>query len=59
MAAASTRLPVGTSLSSDVVIAQVRSMVVDLLELTGLDPDASRRMVPPAEGNGRRPTLDR
>ena len=59
VAAASTRAPVGASLSSDVVIAQVRSMVVDLLELTGLDVDASRRLVPPAQGESGTPTLDR
>jgi hypothetical protein len=44
----SARVPVGASLSSDVIVAQVRSMVVDLLELTGLDPDEARALVPPA-----------
>lgn len=59
VAAASVRIPVGASLSSDVVIAQVRSMVVDLLELTGLDADAARAMVPPAERDDPPPTLGR
>lgn len=59
VAAASARAPVGASLSSDVLIAQVRSMVVDLLELTGLDVDTARGMVPPAEHDGPPPTLGR
>jgi uncharacterized membrane protein YgaE (UPF0421/DUF939 family) len=46
----SARVPTGVSLSGDVVLAQLRSMVVDLLELTGVDNDAARSVVPPAEG---------
>ena len=34
------------SMSATVVLAQVRSMVVDLLELTGLDPDEALDRVP-------------
>ncbi len=48
VAAASGRVPVGASLSSDVVLAQVRSTVVDLLQLTGLEGDEARALVPPA-----------
>lgn len=48
VAAQSARAPVGASLSSDVIVAQVRSMVVDLLELTGLDGARARALVPPA-----------
>ncbi|HEX3004059.1 MAG TPA: FUSC family protein [Angustibacter sp.] len=59
VAAASARIPVGASLSSDVVIAQVRSMVVDLLELTGLDADAARQLVPPAPDDEPPPRLSR
>ncbi len=44
----STHVPTGTTLSGDVVLAQIRSMVVDLLELTGLDADQARSTVPPA-----------
>lgn len=47
----STHVPTGTTLSGDVVLAQVRSMVVDLLELTGLDADEARAAVPPAAGD--------
>ncbi|GAA4354267.1 FUSC family protein [Angustibacter luteus] len=46
----SAAVPVGTSLSDDVVLAQVRSMVVDLLELTGLDADAARAAIPTSAG---------
>ncbi|MGN6300090.1 MAG: FUSC family protein [Angustibacter sp.] len=59
VAAASGRATVGASLSSDVVIAQVRSMVVDLLELTGLDAEAARRLVPPSEHDDPPPRLTR
>jgi uncharacterized membrane protein YgaE (UPF0421/DUF939 family) len=44
------KVPTGVSLSGDVVLAQLRSMVVDLLELTGVDNDSARAVVPPAEG---------
>jgi uncharacterized membrane protein YgaE (UPF0421/DUF939 family) len=44
----SATVPVGTSLSGDFVLAQLRSMVVDLLELSGLDAEAARAAVPPA-----------
>jgi uncharacterized membrane protein YgaE (UPF0421/DUF939 family) len=52
-------IPVGTSLSSDVVLAQLRSMVVDLLELTGLDADGARAAVPPAQSEPGGPRVDR
>ncbi|GAB3596475.1 aromatic acid exporter family protein [Angustibacter peucedani] len=49
----SAHVPTGTTLSGDVVLAQVRSMVVDLLQITGVDADEARALVPPAEGEGR------
>ncbi len=50
VAADSADVPTGATLSGDVVLAQVRSMVVDLLELTGMDADEARAAVPPAAG---------
>jgi uncharacterized membrane protein YgaE (UPF0421/DUF939 family) len=50
VAALSATVPVGGSLSADVVLAQVRSSVVDLLELTGLDDEAARALVPVDRG---------
>jgi uncharacterized membrane protein YgaE (UPF0421/DUF939 family) len=37
-------------LSAAVVLGQVRSIVVDLLQLTGLPPDEARRLMPTAAG---------
>ena len=51
----SSTVAVGASLSGDVVLAQVRSMVVDLLELTGLDADAARALIPPTQQRAARP----
>jgi uncharacterized membrane protein YgaE (UPF0421/DUF939 family) len=45
-AQASSRLGLADSLSAVVILAQARSMVVDLLELTGLGPDDARGLVP-------------
>jgi uncharacterized membrane protein YgaE (UPF0421/DUF939 family) len=40
-----------TDLSVEVILGQVRSMVVDLLQVVGIDPDAALALVPPmAEG---------
>lgn len=43
------QVPLTHSLSSVVILAQVRSMVVDLLELTGLRADEARELVPDVE----------
>jgi len=42
----SSGIPIGTSLSADVVLAQVRSLVVDLLQLTGLRDREALDLVP-------------
>jgi uncharacterized membrane protein YgaE (UPF0421/DUF939 family) len=42
------QIPVGVSLSSDVVLAQVRSIVVDLLQVAGVSYDEALALVPPA-----------
>ena len=47
LAARSSAVAEPAQLSSTVVLAQVRSIVVDLLELTGLDEDDALAMVPP------------
>ena len=46
VAEASSRVSVHGSLSSIVVLAQIRSILVDLLELTGLDYATARALVP-------------
>ncbi len=51
LGAASASLGSSTSMSSVVVLAQVRSMVVDLLELTGMDDEAAAAAVRPV-GDG-------
>ena len=43
---ASSHLELAHSLSAVAILAQTRSMVVDLLELTGLGPDDARDLVP-------------
>lgn len=45
IANSSNDLQIGTSLSSAVVIAQMRSIVVDLLELTGLSYEQARKQI--------------
>jgi uncharacterized membrane protein YgaE (UPF0421/DUF939 family) len=45
-AQASSHLELADSLSAVAILAQARSMVVDLLELTGLGPDDARDLVP-------------
>ena len=45
-AQASSHLGLADSLSAVAILAQARSMVVDLLELTGLGPDDARDLVP-------------
>jgi uncharacterized membrane protein YgaE (UPF0421/DUF939 family) len=45
-AQASSHLELASSLSAVAILAQTRSMVVDLLELTGLGPDDARDLVP-------------
>lgn len=45
---ATSELPIHESLSAAVVLAQVRSMVVDLLELTGLTSAEARGLIPEA-----------
>jgi uncharacterized membrane protein YgaE (UPF0421/DUF939 family) len=42
----SSGIPIGVSLSADVVLAQVRSLVVDLLQVTGLDDREALELVP-------------
>jgi len=44
--AATSRLPIHESLSAVVILAQIRSMTVDLLELTGLSPAEARQLIP-------------
>lgn len=46
VAEATSHLPVGDSLSGTVIVAQARSICVDLLELTGLDYADARELVP-------------
>ncbi len=41
------RLPRTDSLSAEVVLAQLRSIIVDELQLTGLDIDEARALMPP------------
>jgi uncharacterized membrane protein YgaE (UPF0421/DUF939 family) len=43
---ASSHLELADSLSAIAILAQARSMIVDLLELTGLGPDDARALVP-------------
>ena len=43
---ASSHLPLPHSLSAVAVLAQARSMIVDLLELTGLPTEDARQLVP-------------
>src|SRR3954470_16304795 len=45
-AEASSHLELADSLSAIAILAQARSMIVDLLELTGLGPDDARALVP-------------
>ncbi|HEY5788922.1 MAG TPA: aromatic acid exporter family protein, partial [Microlunatus sp.] len=45
-ARASSHLPVADSISAVVILAQARSMLVDLMELTGLDYADARELVP-------------
>jgi hypothetical protein len=47
LARASSAAGASPAMSSTVVLAQVRSIVVDLLELTGLDEDEALARVPP------------
>ena len=42
----SSGIPIGSSLSADVVLAQIRSLVVDLLELTGVPNREALDLVP-------------
>jgi uncharacterized membrane protein YgaE (UPF0421/DUF939 family) len=42
----SSAIPIGVSLSADVVLAQVRSLVVDLLQVTGLGDREALELVP-------------
>ncbi|MGJ6979422.1 FUSC family protein [Aestuariimicrobium soli] len=46
VAEATSHLPVGDTLSGTVIVAQLRSLCVDLLELTGLDYADARQLVP-------------
>ena len=48
----------GRSLSADVVLAQTRSLVVDLLQLCGVDVPEAERLVTPAAHDRRLPTVD-
>ncbi|HEX8496710.1 MAG TPA: hypothetical protein VF661_05900, partial [Actinomycetales bacterium] len=58
---ASARVPVGAGLSPDVVLAQCRAMVVDLLQVAGLTEDDALRRLPPEHGRaaaeGTRPAV--
>lgn len=45
----SRQVATGTSLSADVVLAQIRSLVVDLLQLCGVDVHEAERLVAPAD----------
>jgi len=46
----SAQVPVGMGLSSDVVLAQCRAMVVDLLAVSGVSQDDALRGLPPEQG---------
>jgi hypothetical protein len=50
LARESSQLRPAGSMSATVVLAQVRSMVVDLLELTGLDEDQALARIPRPAG---------
>jgi uncharacterized membrane protein YgaE (UPF0421/DUF939 family) len=43
---ASARQPLTQSISADVILAQIRSMVTDLLQLTGMDYSEARELIP-------------
>jgi hypothetical protein len=43
---ATAHLPVDESLSAVVILAQIRSMTADLLELTGMDYGHARELIP-------------
>jgi uncharacterized membrane protein YgaE (UPF0421/DUF939 family) len=49
LAADSTRVPTGQLLSADVVLAQVRALLVDLMQVCGEDADTAGRRVNPHE----------
>ncbi|MFP5345436.1 MAG: FUSC family protein [Actinomycetes bacterium] len=49
----SSTVPVGVSLSSDVVLAQIRSITVDLLQVSGIPYDEALQLVPPARRTER------
>jgi hypothetical protein len=51
-------IPIGASLSADVVLAQVRSVVVDLLQLTGMRNEDALDLVPAAGPPSDRPDGD-
>jgi hypothetical protein len=51
----SSDIPIGASLSADVVLAQVRSVVVDLLQLSGLGDRDALDLVPAAGPPSDRP----
>ncbi|WP_026928468.1 FUSC family protein [Granulicoccus phenolivorans] len=51
LAESSAHLGVHGSLSGVVIYAQIRSMLVDLLELTGLDPAESRELLPEVDAD--------
>ena len=53
----SSRVPTGASLSADVVLAQIRSLVVDLLQLCGVGTDEAERLVTPTAAGRRLPPV--
>lgn len=53
----SERVPVGVGLSSDVVLAQSRAMVVDLMQVAGLSQDEALRSLPPEQGQAKQDVL--
>ncbi len=48
----SAQVPTGSSLSADVVLAQARSVVVDLLQVSGMTQDGAEQRVRAAEATG-------
>ena len=47
LAARTSRLPRSSVLSAEVVLAQTRSLLADLLAVTGIDPLAATDLIPP------------
>jgi uncharacterized membrane protein YgaE (UPF0421/DUF939 family) len=51
VALASASVPRSADLSIEVILGQVRSIIVDLLQVAGVDPDSALALVPPMRGS--------